>query len=238
MKELIDRGFDVNLKDHNGTTPRDLGQSANDRIKEHLGLVHTAVESESDAPKSTESSDEPALPPSEAISEQVQLPSDPDGVKNPTKQDGLAPPKPLVDPDVSPVSPAEPAVTPLFPSSFHPTPTPPIASPTRPLSTQLFPPAPVTVTPRPASMQLPPFSISRKSSLDASNEPALPQSAIAPSEHVRVIQPVPTVQPVQTVQTVQPVPTTGDVSPVANEVVERTPSVEVSTEQSRVAGRR
>ena len=83
-------------------------------------------------------------------------------------------------------------------------------------------------------MQLPPFSISRKSSLDASNEPALPQSAIAPSEHVRVIQPVPTVQ---TVQPVQAVPTTGDVSPVASEVVERTPSVEVSTEQSRVVER-
>ena len=46
MKELLDRGFDPDIPDNNGVTPRSLGASANDRIKEHLGLLPEMTESE------------------------------------------------------------------------------------------------------------------------------------------------------------------------------------------------
>ena len=39
VKELLERGFDPDLPNFNGVTPRQLGEVASDRIKEHLGLL-------------------------------------------------------------------------------------------------------------------------------------------------------------------------------------------------------
>ena len=52
MKELIDRGFDPDLKDNAGVTPRMLGQSANNLIKEHLGLLGAGSDAKEDGSRS------------------------------------------------------------------------------------------------------------------------------------------------------------------------------------------
>ena len=81
MKELIDRGFDPDLKDNAGVTPRMLGQSANNLIKEHLGLLGAGSDakedgsrSDSDASRSTGS----VVTPVDAVS-----PVSPGGVVSP-----------------------------------------------------------------------------------------------------------------------------------------------------------
>lgn len=38
MKELLERGFDMNLQDSNGITPYELAKKANDDIKECFGI--------------------------------------------------------------------------------------------------------------------------------------------------------------------------------------------------------
>lgn len=40
VKELLERGFDPDLPNFAGVTPRQLGEAASDRIKEHLGLLN------------------------------------------------------------------------------------------------------------------------------------------------------------------------------------------------------
>ena len=48
VKELLERGFNPDQENYNGVTPRQMGEGASDRIKEHLGLLHATVESESE----------------------------------------------------------------------------------------------------------------------------------------------------------------------------------------------
>lgn len=53
VKELLERGFDPDLPNFAGVTPRQLGEAASDRIKEHLGLLNDpsdAHETSSDVP--------------------------------------------------------------------------------------------------------------------------------------------------------------------------------------------
>ena len=44
VKELLERGFNPDQENYNGVTPRQMGEGASDRIKEHLGLLHETVE--------------------------------------------------------------------------------------------------------------------------------------------------------------------------------------------------
>ena len=52
MKELIDRGFDPDMKDNAVVTPRMLGENANSLIKEYLGLSSPVPDAKEDGSKS------------------------------------------------------------------------------------------------------------------------------------------------------------------------------------------
>ena len=93
MKELIDRGFDPDLKDNAGVTPRMLGQSANNLIKEHLGLLGAGSDAKEDGSRSDSDASHSAgivVTPVDAVS-----PVSPGGVVSPVSPGSV----------VSPVSP-------------------------------------------------------------------------------------------------------------------------------------
>ena len=104
MKELIDRGFDPDLKDNAGVTPRMLGQSANNLIKEHLGLLGAGSDAKEDGSRSDSDASHSAgivVTPVDAVS-----PVSPGGVVSPVSPGSV----------VSPVSPGS-VVSPVSPGS-------------------------------------------------------------------------------------------------------------------------
>ena len=102
MKELIDRGFDPDLKDNAGVTPRMLGQSANNLIKEHLGLLGAGSDAKEDGSRSDSDASHSAgivVTPVDAVS-----PVSPGGVVSPVSPGSVVGPVSVVSAVPSAVS--------------------------------------------------------------------------------------------------------------------------------------
>ena len=148
MKELLDRGFDPDIPDNNGVTPRHLGASANDRIKEHLGLLPEMTESEISMVPNVSSSHLDLSAPSDDLYSPLSHTS----ILSSSKEYVLSP-IPVLHTDISPATPSsssaqasprsvKPTLTsPPLPLSFQPSPIP-TPSFTRPLT-----PTPTTTVP-------------------------------------------------------------------------------------------
>ena len=266
MKELIDRGFDPDLKDNAGVTPRMLGQSANNLIKEHLGLLGAGSDakedgsrSDSDASRSTGS----VVTPVDAVS-----PVSPGGVVSPVSPGSVVGPVSVVSAVPSAVS-----AVPIVGSDGR-TGLPPVqATPTTfmDVSHSEEPPLRPAPSAQPLFPSVSPVPSATSASSIASN-PALPSAPVVTpvlpvlpsSPPITSIASTPSSRPsslnlaglprrlsADTSDVPPPVPqrlslqqetvlTTaqvGDLSPTVSERLERTPSVELTTEQSARAGR-
>lgn len=267
MKELIDRGFDPDLKDNAGVTPRMLGQSANNLIKEHLGLLGAGSDakedgsrSDSDASRSTGS----VVTPVDAVS-----PVSPGGVVSPVSvvsavpsavsavpsavsavpivgsdgRTGLPPvqatPTTFVDVSHSEEPPLRPAPSaqPLFPF-VSPVPSPTSASSIA--SNPALPSAPVVTPVLPVLPSSPPITGMAGIASTPSSRPSSLNLAGLPRRLSADASDVPPPVPQRLSLQQETVLTTaqsGDLSPTVSERLERTPSVELTTEQSARAGR-
>lgn len=136
MKELLDRGFDPDIPDNNGVTPRSLGASANDRIKEHLGLLPEMTESEiSMVPNASSSHLDLSAP-----SDDLYSPLSRNSMLSSSPKEYVLSPIPVLPADISPATPSSSsaqtsprpakAVRPSspLPLAFQPSPLPPASS--------------------------------------------------------------------------------------------------------------
>lgn len=266
MKELIDRGFDPDLKDNAGVTPRMLGQSANNLIKEHLGLLGAGSDAKEDGSRSDSDASHGAgivVTPVDAVS-----PVSPGGVVSPVSPGSVVGPVSVVSAVPSAVS-AVPIVgsdgrTGLPPVQATPTtfvdvshseepplrpapsaqplfpsvsPVPSATSASSIASNPALPSAPVVTPVLPVLPSSPP--ITSIASTPSSRPSSLNLGGLPrrlSADASDVPPPVPQRLSLQQ-ETVLTTAQVGDLSPTVSERLERTPSVELTTEQSARAGR-
>ena len=143
-------------------TPRSLGASANDRIKEHLGLLHDPAESDVSLP--THVSPRPDL---SAVSDDVFIPNSMSSLSSP-KEFALSP-IPVINTPISPNSPpSHGGSPPAQPSRASPHLQPTLSSPS--LSFQPSTAVPVASFPHPSSAQSMPQAEESRPSRPAEGE--------------------------------------------------------------------